>query len=73
MIPDINNKKWQEIINGNIRVKITSFSLQMKISSLQGHYKNDLISMKSAINDLYEMCKKYEKIYENDLNNIFKQ
>ena len=72
MIPDISKQEWQEIIKGNVNSKLSSFSLQMKINSLNRQYNNGLISMDNAIKELYELCQKYEKIYKEDLNNIFK-
>jgi hypothetical protein len=71
MIPDVNKKEWQEIIKGKINIKLSSFSLQMKINALSKQYKNGLINLDFAIKELHEMCKKYERIYMNDLNKIF--
>lgn len=72
MIPDINRHEWQDLVKGNIKVKFSSFSLQMKVSSLSRNYKLGLINLQTAVKDLYEMCIKYEKIYTKDLEKIFK-
>ena len=71
MIPDISKQEWQEVIKGNTNSKLSSFSLQMKINSLNRQYHSGLISIKNAVKELHEMCTKYEKIYEDDLSKIF--
>jgi len=73
MIPDISQKEWQEAIKGNINDKLSSFSLQMKINSLSRQFKSGLINMDRAVKELHEMCVKYEKIYAEDLDKIFKR
>jgi len=72
MVPDINRLEWQELIKGKIQLKIESFSLQMKISSLNRNFKNGIIKIDRAVKELHDLCEKYEKIYTNDLNRIFK-
>ncbi len=71
MIPEINRPEWAELVKGKKKPEISSFSLQMKINSLNRNYKNGLLSLNEAINDLHNMCIKYEKIYQEDLQKIF--
>ena len=72
MIPDKSRKEWSEIISGNNELKIQSFSLKMKITNLRKAYTLKMTNMKDAVDDLYKTCIKYEKLYKNDLEQIFK-
>ncbi len=72
MVPEINRKEWQDLIKGDIKYNIESFSLQMKISSLNRNLKNGFISMNQAVKELHDLCIKFERIYKNDLDKIFK-
>ena len=72
MIPDTKQKEWQEAIKGNLNEELSSFSLQMKINSLNRQYKSGLIDMEKAVKELHEMCIKYERIYAEDIKKIFK-
>jgi hypothetical protein len=72
MVPDINQKKWEQLIQGKVNVPLSSYSLQIKVNSLNRLYRNGFISIENAVKELYEMCKKYPKIYEDDLKKIFK-
>jgi hypothetical protein len=71
MVPEKNRQEWRDLVTGNIEYKCSSFSLQMKINYLYQSYKNNFISIDDAVNDLYTMCVKYEKIYKEDLDSIF--
>lgn len=72
MIPEITRKEWRDMIAGKTEHKISSFSLQMKINALKVSINVKQMNMENAIKDLYETCQKYERIYEEDLNAIFK-
>lgn len=72
MIPPKEKQEWKDLIKGKIKPDITSFSLQMKLNTLTKTYSKNLISLDSAVNELFELCEKYEKIYKADLDKIFK-
>ena len=72
MIPDINRKEWKAIITGDVLYKFSSFSFQMKVNTLSQSYKSGFIKLDDAVRDLHSLCVKYERIYSNDLNKIFK-
>ena len=72
MVPDINNERWKDVIVGDVKHKISSFSLQMKINSLRMNIEYDQLSIDDAIYELHNLCVKYERIYKNDLELIFK-
>lgn len=71
MIPDKTRQEWRDLIKGQLNYKCSSYSLQMKINSLQRSHKMGLIKMDDAVDDLYQLCTKFEKIYTDDLNQIF--
>ena len=71
MIPDVNRKEWKDLIQGRISHKCSSFSLQMKINSLNMSYRTNHMSLDEAVRDLHSMCWKYEKMYQKDIEQIF--
>ena len=71
MIPDKNEPQWAELVQSKLEPELSSFSLKMKINSVRQHYKSGALGLNDAIDDLYSLCVKYEKIYADDLNNIF--
>ena len=71
MIPEITKSEWVDIIHEKINPELSSFSLKMKINSVRQHYKSGRMTLNEAVQDLYELCVKYEKIYTEDLKKIF--
>lgn len=71
MIPSVERKEWAGLITGKDTVKLSCFSLKMKISSLNMGYKTGLMSLDEAIDDLHAMCLKYEKLFKEDIKRIF--
>lgn len=71
MIPKKERPEWADLIKGKINPELSSFSLKMKISALRQNYKHGDMSVDDAIDDLYELCSKYEKIYADDFTIIF--
>jgi len=71
MIPEITRPEWKDLITGKIKPHISSFSLQMKLSTLLKSYSHKLVSLDEAVKDLHEMCERYEKIYKADIDKIF--
>ena len=72
MIPKISEPEWADLIEGKIDPELSSFSLKMKVNSVRQGYKAGVFSLDHAIKDLHALCVKYEKIYVEDLNKIFK-
>ncbi len=72
MIPDASRKEWRDLITGEHRPRLSSFSLQMKINTLATDFKSGKLALQDAIKELHTMCVKYEKIYEGDLKKVFK-
>jgi hypothetical protein len=72
MVPEKNDKRWKGLITGEVSsINISSFSLKMKISSLNAQIKFGGMAMDDAVEELRNSCVKYEKIYAKDLEAIF--
>ncbi|NJK84618.1 MAG: hypothetical protein HC906_00170 [Bacteroidales bacterium] len=71
MVPDKKKPEWKDLITGNSNHKISSFSLQMKINSLRLVYQYGKITIDQAVEDLYQTCQKFERIYQHDIDTIF--
>ncbi len=74
MLPDKNNKKWISLVKGEIKHDFKVISASMLISRLSRHIKkNDTQeAINDSINEAYEFFKKYENIFQEDINEIFK-
>lgn len=71
MIPSKSNTEWKALFEGENNLKLTSFSLQMKLNALKLDYRLQRISLERAIDDFINMLKRNEKQYENDIKIIF--
>ena len=71
MIPEITKSEWVDIITEKINPELSSFSLKMKINSVRTYYKSGRMTLNEAVQDLYELCCKYERIYADDMKKIF--
>ncbi len=71
MIPEITKSEWGDIILEKINPELSSFSLKMKINSVRTYFKSGRMTLNEAVQDLHELCVKYEKIYADDLKKIF--
>ncbi len=71
MLPEKDRPEWRSLIKGKIDHNCSSFSLQMKINSLQRIYKMGLMKIDEAVDDLYSLCEKYENLYSDDIKQIF--
>ena len=72
MVPEKSRPEWAELISGKIDPELSSFSLKMKVNSVRQLVKAGQLSLNDAIDDLYDLCIKYEKIYTEDINKVFK-
>ncbi len=72
MIPPINRIEWHRLITSKIDVLIQSYSLRLKLDNLRQKVKQNLITEKEAVNDLYNFCAENEDILVSDFENIFK-
>jgi hypothetical protein len=74
MIPDKSNKIWASLLNGEIKhdFKVVSASMLMSRLSRQLKRDNSQKKLKECIDEAYEFFKKYEVIFNEDINEIFK-
>ena len=72
MIPEIKRQEWKDLITNKINPELSSFSLKMKINSVRLYVSTGKMSLDEAVKDLYALCVKYEKIYADDLDKVFK-
>jgi hypothetical protein len=73
MIPSIQRKEWLELIMGSFDPPISSHLLKIRINTLRKKVKRKLVTPETAVNELYDDCKKHQDIYKNDLFTIFKR
>ena len=71
MIPNKKNKEWGDLIKNKIKPDLKSYSLKMQLNSIRQLYRFGKLSIDEAVNDLYDHCLKYEKIYTEDIKSIF--
>ena len=72
MIPSINQPQWSLLLQGKLMPKLASLSLQLKIHALQVAVKSGKSPLVEAIKQLYDYCSANPKMYEKDLEKIFK-
>lgn len=75
MIPDINDKRWEELILNPKRYQFHLLSLKILMSRVYGKLKSD--PSKENIDrckmEVYDFFVKNEQISRNDLNLIFER
>ena len=71
MIPYKKRPEWADLIKKKIDPDISNLSLRLKIDSLYQNYKHGEMTLEAAIEDLHELCERYEKYYAKDLARIF--
>lgn len=72
-IPDKNRPEWKKIIlsNGG-EYDYSNYVLQLQINKLHNEVKVDKISIKEAIDSLYDLCSKYSLAVQTYFKQIFK-
>ena len=66
-----DRKEWRDLLSSNKDLSLTCFPFQMKISSLRRSLSSGSISMEDAVDELWKMCKKYQRAVKSDLAIIF--
>ncbi|MGD1845103.1 MAG: hypothetical protein ACFB10_06885 [Salibacteraceae bacterium] len=72
-IPPKERKEWAELVNGNINHQFQNFVLQMKTAEFSRKISNGQISTEAAVDELYELCRKYAVAVQSDFKTIFKE
>jgi hypothetical protein len=67
------SQEWLDLLQGKIKPKLSSLSLQLKLNALKNSIKSEKITLADAAADLYNYCMANPKMYEANLNKIFKQ
>jgi myosin heavy subunit len=72
-IPDKNRNEWHNLLLGKINVKINSFVFKMRLDSLKKQINEGAVSIDKAIDEIYDLCIKYNKSDElsKDVKRIF--
>lgn len=71
MIPDKNNQEWYDLVTGNRTWKLKNFVLQMKVNQSIKSIKENRATPKEMINQIYDLCSKYEVAVKSDMTTIF--
>jgi len=73
MIPDKNQPEWRDLLTGKKNYKFRNFVLQMKVNQLTKDVEEQKYSTQEAIDQLYELCCKYQLAVKNDIEMVFNQ
>lgn len=71
MLPDKTRKEWKQLVTGEKQFSLKNFVLQMKVAQTAKDIKKGRISVEEAVNDIYTLCKKYDKAVGKDVETIF--
>lgn len=71
MIPDKNHSEWRGLIDGSIKHNFSNFVLQLKVNQLSKDYNKQKISLEEAVDEIYNLCSKYQLAVRSDLETIF--
>ncbi len=71
MLPDIKRSEWKSLVKGETKHNFYNYVLQLKITDLSKKVTANKIDEEIAVHELYELCAKYEKAVQRDLNVIF--
>lgn len=70
MVPELDGKKWQNLLTDQVAPKLHSLSLKLKLSSLKTQIKIENITLNEAVEQLHHYCMSNKKMYVKDLENI---
>lgn len=74
MLPDISNPKWGSLLKGEINHNFSSVPASLITSRLRREIQKNSSeeNLKKCVTELYNFLKKYETVFTNDINEIFK-
>ena len=70
MIPELDRKKWQDLLTASTTPQLYSLSLKLKLSSLKAQIKIEHMTLHKAVEQLHSYCMNNKKMYKKDLQNI---
>ncbi len=71
MLPDKKRPEWKELVTGQKTVTLKNFVLQMKVTQAIKDIKAGKTTPEKAVDEIYELCSKYEKAVMPDMDAIF--
>jgi len=72
-IPGKSRKEWQELLTGEINVKLENFVLQMKVDQTKRAIQSSNITIDQGVAKIYDLCVKYSLAVKKDMETIFNQ
>lgn len=70
-VPDKNRPEWKELVSGKSSHTFANFVLQMKLNQVIENTSKGELDMDQAVEELFELCIRYEKAVKTDLEKIF--
>lgn len=71
MVPEKNRPEWKDLVKGDCPYTFANFVFQLKLNRTIADTNEGRISVDRAVEELYELCVKYEKAVKPDLDKIF--
>ncbi len=71
-IPPKDRPEWREIVSGKSKHTFDNYVLRMKTFKFSNKIKNGEVSEEEAVEELYELAKKYSRSVQRDFKTIFK-
>lgn len=71
-IPPKDRPEWQELLQGKLDYPFTNYVLQIKLHQVCHDIENGVLTPQAALDQIYELCKKYSVACQSDLIKIFK-
>lgn len=71
MIPDRNRQEWHDLLSGRKNYELKNLVLQLRVEQAKRDIQSAKCTVKDAINEIYDLCVKYELAVINDMKIIF--
>ncbi len=71
MLPEKNRPEWKLLVKGDKDYPLRNFVLQMKVAQTAKDIKTGKVTIDKAVDEIYSLCKKYEKAVHKDVETIF--
>ena len=71
-IPPKNRPEWRKMVRGEIEHNFKNYVLQIHLHQLTQDIESGRISEENAIEQIYNLCKKYKLVVKDDFTQIFK-
>jgi ribosome maturation protein Sdo1 len=71
MIPDKQRPEWRDLVKGDLYCNFNNYVLQLKVNQISKEVNNGKIEIEDAVDQIFGLCKKYEKAVQTDMKKIF--